>query len=703
VLTTELFTPLRRPPFVVRVAHALVRERWTFVLTLSAVLGLTLVAYWQLPRRYESHAKLLIEQERSQERLSGLDEQVDLTRVAAVGEKANPINNQAQLLASRPIFEEALRRLRLEPSQVPYSNLTVKPLSGSDLIDIGYVADSPERAAAVVNSVAAVYTERNLETIRTRGATARQFLEKRLPEVWNQLQSAQNRLESFQRTSGLVGTAIETDYFARTLGDLRAQVNAARADLAFTERKAAALRSQLPRSTGVGVAGLSQEPGFLALQTSLLETETGLADLKSRFGPANPQVLNAQQKRDELQKLLKERTRALVGSTSAALAPLDPLRQRLTEKWLDLEVERLAQTARLQQLNSQLAALEARRTRLPGLLKQQAQFQMLVDNARREYSAFKENYTQSRLAEQQSIGNVRVVEQALPNFNPTYPNRLLLLALGLVAGTGAGGLAVWLRNRRSDALASLAELQEALPLPILATLPWSGDGRLLSAAQLNQDALGRAYHLLQAHVRMLPFQSRVLAVCSFISGEGRTTVAANLALIESQAGRRVLLIDAHNRVPGQSEFWKLAQPGTTHGAEVQPVEVRDRLAVLVVRHARPSEQYREWLALIERVRDQYDRVIIDCAPLADGPDATLIASISDGVLWVSCPAWLGRRRAVQCFEGLRPWATRLVGQVVVGLEPASPPGLNAPARSLDWLPPPPAPARRWLPGQAKDG
>lgn len=186
-----------------------------------------------------------------------------------------------------------------------------------------------------------------------------------------------------------------------------------------------------------------------------------------------------------------------------------------------------------------------------------------------------------------------------------------------------------------------------------------------------ESPLAHSYQLLQAHVRMLPRNVQVIAICSGVSTEGRSSVANNLAAVETLAGQRVLLIDADG--------------GDRHRAELERVRSSDRqhkspsnqqLAdydVLSYRDTPPPFLYKEWLALLEQRRQQYDLIIVDCPPALDSPDATVIASMCDGVLWVVCPQRLGRRGAAACAENLHTWGTRLLGQVVVGVDSQQPP------------------------------
>ncbi len=667
-----------RPSFTQNALNALSKERWSFLITLMVLLGLSGVVIRRIPFTYSAKAKVLIEYPRSTEQLTGLNNQVELGRLDAVGEKVNPINNQVLLLGSYPTFKKALNQLSISEATFPYVNLTVDSVKGTDLIEVSYQSPSPQVAAAITQAIVGVYVQDNLLINRNKGSSARKFLQMRLPELKNQLKEAQDKLEEFQTQNRFLGTVIETDALTKTLIDLKAQVNTAQVQLAFTAEKVARLKAQLPTDldASVNAAGVSQDIGYQQLQTKLLQAEADLVDLQVRFTNVNPQVVSARNKRDQLKALIQEHSSSLTSGSAPTTASIDPLRQRLVEQWIGLESERSAQVSQLSKLNQQLRQIQQQSEQLPLLIKQQTRLQMAVEAAQQEYLTFKEKFTTSQIAEQQNISNVRVVESANINFMPVAPNLPLLYAIALVVSTGTSLLLVWLLQRRNDVIDGVLELKETLPIPILATIPWSGDGLLGQAEVMLESSLGHSYQLLQAHIRMLPQNVQVVAVCSGVANEGRSSVATNLATIEAHSGQRVLLIDAHgsceqtgDRYNGSFGNQKVVEQTGDHCLDNgSNQEALLNFDILPTGDTPSPFFYKKWLALLEQSREQYDLIIVDCPPVLDSPDATILASMCDGVLWVARPERLGRRSAAACLENLHTWNTRLLGQVVVGAE-----------------------------------
>lgn len=693
--STELSFP-GRPPLPARFLRTLSRERWPFLITLVVLMGLASVAIRRLPTIYQSTATLLIEYPKAEENLTSLDN-TEIGRLDAVGD-VNPINNQVALLSSKPTYKKALEQLKLSPSEAPYGGLSVKAKGGTDLIAVNYQSESPQLAASVVQAVVDIYIQENLLSNRAKGSTAQEFLKQRLPELQNQLTKARNQLQQFQEQHRFLGTAVETNALTGTQNNLAQQVDAAQAELAATDEKIARLRAQLPAdlTTSVNTAGVSQDDGYQILQKQLLDVKAQISQLQSRYTPNHPVLHEALERQNKLEALLQERSRGLLGAQASGFsAPIDPVHQRLAEQWFGIAADRAAQAARLNELSQQLNQVQAKSEQLPQLIKRQTQLELAVQTAQSNYLAFQKKFTTSQIAEEQGISNVRIVDSASPEtVYPVAPNSKLLLALAFVISSAISLGVVWLRSHGDDDIDGTYVLREVLPLPILATIPWSGNGRLAPTEQADDTPLASGYRLLQAHIHMLPRKTQVVAVCSWAAGEGRSSVAANLALTEAQAGQRVLLIDA-GRTQAPPQTWQEPEHEDTQirpwHANLRPV--LPNFDILSYTSTPTTSLYKKWLALLERVRERYDLVILDCPPTEKGPDATLLAAMSDGVLWVICPERLGRHGAEAAAEGLQTWTTRLLGQVVVGVE-----GSLSPAISEIEQPELVPPEGEWRPG-----
>jgi Mrp family chromosome partitioning ATPase/capsular polysaccharide biosynthesis protein len=152
----------------------------------------------------------------------------------------------------------------------------------------------------------------------------------------------------------------------------------------------------------------------------------------------------------------------------------------------------------------------------------------------------------SQLATQQitAANSVSVFQPATPPLAPDHPKPLLNAAIGGALGLVIAGVLIWLLEFFDDHIRTPHEAEELLGLPVLATL-----GSYPRRALLEDAASGRKLALeartLVANIELAyPADTpRTFAVTSAVSGEGRTTVAINLATALARKGKRVLLVD----------------------------------------------------------------------------------------------------------------------------------------------------------------
>jgi len=146
------------------------KRRW-FVTTLIFGIVTALAAlssYSKIPI-YEATGQLLFKADRSTS-LTGLQDERP-QNLNALSKTGDPLATQAQIISSRPIAQATVDVLRLkdakgEPlaAETVLKNLTVKPVTGTDILQISYESKDPKRSAAVVNQIIETYLKNNVQT-----------------------------------------------------------------------------------------------------------------------------------------------------------------------------------------------------------------------------------------------------------------------------------------------------------------------------------------------------------------------------------------------------------------------------------------------------------------------------------------------------------------------------------------------------------
>jgi non-specific protein-tyrosine kinase len=278
-----------------------------------------------------------------------------------------------------------------------------------------------------------------------------------------------------------------------------------------------------------------------------------------------------------------------------------------------------------------------------------------------------------------------VVDPASTPIEPAAPRILLnTLIAGLVGLLIALGLA-FLFDYLDDTVKSTEDVEAVAGLPTLGTITKmrgaKGRSEIYRLATLlyPRAPVAEAYRSLRTNVEFAAVDApvRTLLVTSAIPGEGKTTTAANLAVVFAQAGRRTLLLDADFRKPGVHRIFDLSN---AHGLsdllrsddasleEVAQTTEQDNLRVLATGPLPPNPA--ELLAsqrmrtILDRLAGSAELVIIDSPPLQAVTDAAILASITDGTIFV-VDAGRTRRGAVRnAREALAKAEARVLGVVL---------------------------------------
>jgi capsular exopolysaccharide synthesis family protein len=209
------------------------------------------------------------------------------------------------------------------------------------------------------------------------------------------------------------------------------------------------------------------------------------------------------------------------------------------------------------------------------------------------------------------------------------------------------------------------------------------DTHLISIEQ-PKASVAEVYRTLRTSVLFASAQRglKTLMVTSPTAGEGKTTTASNLAVVLSDAGKRVILVSSDLRKPRIHRFFGLSNEkglSTVLAGEVKPWEAmadpgRGHLRVLtsgpVPAHPAELLQSEAMGELIEELREVADFVILDTAPVLLVADALAIAPLADGVLLVVDAENTHRGAVIQAREQLEQVGAPMIGAVLNNFDPS---------------------------------
>ncbi len=303
------------------------------------------------------------------------------------------------------------------------------------------------------------------------------------------------------------------------------------------------------------------------------------------------------------------------------------------------------------------------------------------------YTTLAAKLEELRISAQLEVGSGRMVSPAVVPDAPVEPtplrNTVLGLMVGLVFGLGMAFLYEYLDNT----IKGTDEAERILGVPVLGIIPAEkyekSERRRASILTHPSSAAAESYRVLRNNLDFINFQHdiKVLLITSAAPAEGKSTVAANLAVGLAQAGKKVVLVACDFRKPTTQQFFGvrnligLSDVLTgAHSLKSALQKPMDKFDLLVLTSGKLPPNPSELLgseamrAVFEELKEWADWVIVDTPPLLAVADGAAVARFTDGVLMVTKAAESTREAVKRAGELVESAGGRAIGSVVWGLD-----------------------------------
>jgi succinoglycan biosynthesis transport protein ExoP len=541
------------------------------------------------------------------------------------------------------------------------SHLRVTPVRNSRLVDVFFSTPDPQFSARVANAHARAYIEQNLEFKFLASKEAADWLADRMGEQRKQVEASEQALQRYREQTGAMALEDRQNIVVQRLADLNAAVTKARTERIEKEAVYNQIREIQADRSAIDTFPAILNNGFIQqLKVELNQLHRQRGEMSEKLGARHPDMVKVESAIEttetriaaEVQKVI----RALHNDYQAAYT---------NERTLAAALDQ--QRAEAQELNR--ASIQY------GALQRDAQ------SNRELFQGLMQRTRETGISTDLKTNNIRVVDLAEPPRRQTSPARLSNMLLGLFGGLFmALGIAFFLEYV-DGRIKSPQEITEALGLPCLGMIP------AVSPVQGKHDPLltGAAPHMFVEAAKAVRTNllfssadesSKTVVVTSTGPGEGKTVVAANLAIALAQAGQRVLVMDCDMRRPRLHELIpNKLEPGLSNimvgdakAADAVRKTTTQNLWVLPAGKHPPnpaellgSRRFRDF---VKGLKDHFDWIILDSPPVMAVTDAAVIAHLANGVVFVVGAEMTQRAAARRALDQLEAAKAHFFGVVL---------------------------------------
>lgn len=490
---------------------------------------------------------------------------------------------------------------------------TSQPAKMGSILTLTYEDHCPLRAKEVVNAVAQAYLDQEIEQKTAEADRTLKFIDQQLDAINETLKASQKNLERFKQSNIVVDISEKASITSEKLSEYESKLQ----ELEIQQSILSNLQEYMKNNkdvSGIAVGG----SGFVnedlikmisELKQKTIERKTLLVGLTE----LHPDVV-------KLSETINSLRNSIMFTINSSLSVLKQRKQTLTKI-----------------INEYKHSLES----LPEQEQKLANLTRLTMVNEKIYSFLLEKRAETAILRSSTVSKTRIIDKAMLPYAPSKPKRSLIAIVGLILGLIFGIAYAFLREFIDNTVKSKEDIERLTRIPLFGVIP-TVKGKKFGSVFLE------AFRTLRTNLEFMrtdkTYQS--IVVTSTVSGEGKTTVAANLAVILAKGGKRVVVIDLDMRRARLSEYFELKNDVgistlLSHKNSLEEViqhsnkEGVDIIAAGPV-PPNPSELIMSDYAkeIMQKLREMYDYIILDTPPVGLVTDAAILMHRADASLLV---------------------------------------------------------------------
>lgn len=500
--------------------------------------------------------------------------------------------------------------------------LAITPKSpGTGILVLSMLTPNPQLGADILNKLMEEYSLYSIEQKRETSDKTLAFIDSRLEVTGSKLDSVQNVLIDFKEKNQIIDGDMQIGSYFNEIGESDKLIN----ELTLEISKADMVNDYL----------LDKKNEFDKVPSSLAVEDGTLIALIAEYNKIQL----------ERQQLLQANIPPENPAVTEAEATIEKLRVNILENLKNVKASLSGSVNKFRQRNQQS---QSQLTRMPRKLKEQLQIEQEVLALQNIYNYLGQQKEQTAIKRASEIASSNIIDRSYPSGVPVKPNRKAIQIMAVLIGLGLPALFIFIIEILNDKVSTRFDIERLTSAPILGEIGHSYSKNVLIVNKSTRSMVAEQFRIIRSNLQyILNKEKSVILVTSSYSGEGKSYITTNMGAVLALAGKKTVILEFDIRKPKLLSGLGIAKgPGITNYLVgkakledlIRQVPDQENLFILGCGPIPPNpaellldqrvEQMFEWL------RENFDIVLVDTAPVGMVSDAMTLSKFADSTLYL---------------------------------------------------------------------
>ena len=514
------------------------------------------------------------------------------------------------------------------------SKITVSQIKRSQVINIAIESQNPKLSASIANELTDGYIVGQLQAKFDATKKATDWLNNQLGDLKSKLEMSEQAVENYKKTHELLEVRNGTGLSQQQMSEINSQLIISRAQRAEAEAKYQQVESILSRGHDIdSVSDVLNSSLISSLRTQEAEVQRKYSEMLVEYGARHPRLIQMQAELGDIKAKIASEVKKIASGLKHNLDVAHARENSLASSLNQLESKNTGNN----QAEVALRALEREATANKTL-----------------FETFLGRFKETASTQGIESADARVISFAEIPLTATFPKKGLMLSISFVGALFFSIFLVFVIEMLHPGIRSPEQIQDLFHMATLGIIPKVGNIDVPVHQYLldkPHSSLAEAINTLRISLSLLNPDSEVktVLITSSVPGEGKSTLSSLLSRHTANAGKNVVIIDCDLRRPTIGKMFNIDKTtlGLTdllmnHELKIKDVLINDPITGLKIltrghsAYVNPSDLFasQRMRNIIDELKEAFDLVVMDTAPIMSVPDTRILAGIADKTIFV---------------------------------------------------------------------